>query len=85
MPKPRGCLICFVELQRIELANGGAMLFCATCDASAMSAMSRAAHRQARRDGENAAETGGRPAQIRPYDKIQNSRKKVLDSVTLPR
>jgi hypothetical protein len=27
-----GCRICFVEMQRIELANGGAMLFCAACD-----------------------------------------------------
>ena len=27
-----GCRICFVEMQRIELADDGAMLFCAACD-----------------------------------------------------
>jgi hypothetical protein len=32
MAKLHGCRICFIELQRIELANGSAMLFCAACD-----------------------------------------------------
>jgi hypothetical protein len=27
-----GCRICFVEMQRIELADGSASLFCAACD-----------------------------------------------------
>jgi hypothetical protein len=32
MAKLHGCRICFVELQRIELANGTVMLFCPACD-----------------------------------------------------
>ena len=32
MARLQSCRVCFVELERIELANGRAMLFCATCD-----------------------------------------------------
>ena len=35
MAKLRGCRTCFVELEEIALANGGVVLFCATCDAMA--------------------------------------------------
>jgi hypothetical protein len=35
MAKLRGCRVCFVELQEIALAGGGAVLFCATCDVMA--------------------------------------------------
>jgi hypothetical protein len=31
----RACRICFVELDEIALADGGAVLFCATCDTMA--------------------------------------------------
>jgi hypothetical protein len=31
----RGCRTCFVELQEIALADGRAVLFCATCDTMA--------------------------------------------------
>ena len=30
--KLRGCRTCFVEMERIVLADGSAMLFCAACD-----------------------------------------------------
>jgi hypothetical protein len=30
--KQRGCRTCFVDMQRIVLADGSAMLFCAVCD-----------------------------------------------------
>jgi hypothetical protein len=32
---PRGCRLCFVELEEIALADGGAVLFCAVCDTMA--------------------------------------------------
>ena len=32
---PHGCRTCFVELEEIALADGGAVLFCATCDTMA--------------------------------------------------
>ncbi len=35
MAKLRGCRVCFVELQEIALADGGAVLFCAACDVMA--------------------------------------------------
>lgn len=35
MAKLRGCRVCFVDLQEIALADGGVVLFCATCDTMA--------------------------------------------------
>ena len=35
MAKLRGCRVCFIDLQEIALADGGAVLFCATCDTMA--------------------------------------------------
>ncbi len=32
MARLRGCRTCHVELDTIALADGGAVLFCATCD-----------------------------------------------------
>lgn len=33
MPKRRGCPLCMVELERVAIAGGSAVMFCAACDA----------------------------------------------------
>ena len=86
MAKLRGCRVCFVELEQIALADGGAVLYCAACDVMADERHhAGSAPPLAGRDGAKAVETGGRPAQIGRSEKSPTFRKKVLDSVTLPR
>lgn len=41
MAKLHGCRMCRIEMERIELANGPAMLFCAVCDTLGDEAHSR--------------------------------------------